>query len=254
MILEQEGDEPNIKNEEPRSPGRILQEARQAKNITITDAANELRLSVPRLTSLEENKFADMGAVTFAKGYLRSYARFLGVSEEEVLQAFETMNLASDIPSHKPSLMNEKMTDGGAGGSAKASRRVTYLILLAVAVLAVFWWHNRESIAQSFLKMTSPAAQSAPLDDEEDGSSTRTKASEQSVEEGQGEEALSSPSGTGTYSLPVQPAEQQKPPSADMPASTPAPGSKSTASSVASKSASPASVLPEPTFDEHAPE
>jgi cytoskeleton protein RodZ len=247
MILEQAGDEFNIKNQEQRSPGRILQEARQAKNINITDAANELRLSTARLTSLEENKFADMGAVTFAKGYLRSYARFLGVSEEEVLQAFETLNLASDIPSYKPSLMNEKMGEGSVGGGVRSARRMTYLVGLIVAVLLILWWHNRENIAQSFLRMTSPAAQAVSLNNEEESVTVRDDLSERPTADGEAK-PLSSLNGVETYALPAQPAEQQ-PSTSQSEVAAPEPKPAMTA-----KSAPVASSSPEPVFDEHAEE
>jgi cytoskeletal protein RodZ len=192
-MLEQEGNQPNVENQDKQSPGHILQEARKAKNITLIDAANELRLSTTRLSNLEENKFSEMGAVTFAKGYLRSYARFLGISEEEVLGAFDAMNLGSDIPTHKPSLINERMTESNVAGGSKMPRRIVYLMLLLVAVAAVFWWHNREHISENFLKMTSPAAAQSTASDQEHNSG--------SSEPTQGETPNSE--GTETYSLPV---------------------------------------------------
>jgi cytoskeleton protein RodZ len=195
MMLEQEGIQPDLETQNEQSPGSILRAAREAKKITLIDAANELRLSPARLNDLEDNKFSEMGAITFAKGYLRSYARFLDISEAEVLQSFDEMNLGSDISSHKPSLMNEKM----AGGS-KAPRRMGYLVLLVIAVVAAFWWHNRETISQSFLEMTTFT--------NEDGSEAVSVTEDESphsaiLEESERHETPAD-GNANTYSVPVQ--------------------------------------------------
>lgn len=192
MMLEQEGKQPDVNAQEKLSPGGILRKAREAKKISLVDAANELRLSVARMTDLEENRFSEMGAITFAKGYLRSYARFLGVSEENVLQAFDEMSLGLDISTHKPSLMNEKMTEN----NSKTSRRMGYLVLLILALVVAFWWHNRESIAKTFTEVTSGKGKA-------DAQAAATPGEPHQSEVIENNQSEVSSDNTNTYSLPV---------------------------------------------------
>lgn len=145
MMIEQENDQMQPNTPKQSSPGFLLRTAREAKQISLSDAATELRLSVQRLSDIENDRFSEMGATTFAKGYLRSYARFLGVSEEEVLQAFEHAGFESDIPTNKPKLLNEKMADS----NAKGSKRLAYIIALLLVILIAIAWYHRETVTQT---------------------------------------------------------------------------------------------------------
>ncbi len=120
-------------------PGQRLRTERLARNLEFEDVAKHLRLSFQRLSLIEADDYADMGASAFARGYLRSYARFLNVSESEIMQSFDDLGLGSDIHSNTPKLINERMTQHV---SHPVARRLGYLLFLAVVVVGGFWWHN----------------------------------------------------------------------------------------------------------------
>jgi len=85
-----------------KTPGQWLQKAREQAGLTAQQVAEGLRLDVRLIAAIEVNRFKDLGAPVYAKGYLRKYARMVGLPEETVLQRYESYGdvavLADPIP------------------------------------------------------------------------------------------------------------------------------------------------------------
>ena len=69
--------------------GGILAEARQAKGVTLEQAASATRVRLHILTALEEDRSAELPAPVYARGYLRTYASYLEIDSERLLEAYE---------------------------------------------------------------------------------------------------------------------------------------------------------------------
>ena len=74
------------------SCGNLLFSRRQAKDLTIKDAARELRIDSLIIKKLENDEFESIGAPVFVKGYLRQYAEILGLTIDEVINLYEKDN------------------------------------------------------------------------------------------------------------------------------------------------------------------
>ena len=74
------------------SCGNLLFSRRQAKDLTIKDAARELRIDSLIIKKLENDEFESIGAPVFVKGYLRQYAEILGLAIDEVINLYEKDN------------------------------------------------------------------------------------------------------------------------------------------------------------------
>ena len=68
--------------------GDYLKQAREKKGLSLEQVASQTRIQVPHLQALESEDFANLPAKVFAKGFVRSYAKALGLDEEEALQYF----------------------------------------------------------------------------------------------------------------------------------------------------------------------
>jgi cytoskeleton protein RodZ len=69
-------------------PGDRLRIARESRDLSIEDVAARLKLDVRKIRALEQGDIADFAAPVFAAGYLRTYARLMELSAEEVLADF----------------------------------------------------------------------------------------------------------------------------------------------------------------------
>jgi cytoskeletal protein RodZ len=68
--------------------GEYLKQARKKKRLSLEKVASQTRIQEHHLQALESEDFANLPAKVFAKGFVRSYAKALGLDEEEALQCF----------------------------------------------------------------------------------------------------------------------------------------------------------------------
>jgi cytoskeleton protein RodZ len=115
------------------APGEVLRKAREARGESLSDAVQALKLSYQQLEALENGKFDALPGPTFVRGFLRNYARHLGLDPEPLLaglggQVSKTVDLT--------------LVSNGGGGIPVApvvnapSRRSALPALLIVLALA----------------------------------------------------------------------------------------------------------------------
>lgn len=80
-------DSPMIASASPDgfSPGRILSNARKARGLSIEDVAQALKLAPRQVEAIEVDAFDQLRGLTFARGFVRNYARYLGVDPAPLL-------------------------------------------------------------------------------------------------------------------------------------------------------------------------
>ncbi|HEY9198319.1 MAG TPA: RodZ domain-containing protein, partial [Gammaproteobacteria bacterium] len=72
-----------------RQPGQILKRAREGMNLTVAAIATQMNLDLRIIEALEAGDQSKLPAPIFVRGYLRGYARLVGVSEADVLGAYQ---------------------------------------------------------------------------------------------------------------------------------------------------------------------
>ena len=71
--------------------GQLLRSARESLGIELRDAAQQTRIHYNYLQALEEEDFSKLPGEVFVKGFLKSYGKFLGLDESEVLKRYEEL-------------------------------------------------------------------------------------------------------------------------------------------------------------------
>ena len=66
--------------------GGAFKKAREAQKLTIQDVRNRLHLNENQIIALEQDDFGAFGDSTRARGFIRTYARLLGLNEESLLE------------------------------------------------------------------------------------------------------------------------------------------------------------------------
>ena len=122
------------------SVGQVLREAREAQNMTLEDVAMRLRLMHRQVEAMETDDFGSLGQPVFARGFVRNYARLMGLKPETLLARMEgaPAELAPVAPV-EPLMPSSWMTS-------------PWLILFLLGVLAVvavpislYWWLNSDA-------------------------------------------------------------------------------------------------------------
>ncbi|MBI1908723.1 MAG: helix-turn-helix domain-containing protein [Deltaproteobacteria bacterium] len=83
--------------------GQYLKREREFRKITPQEVATATRIKVGYLEALEADRFAELPGSVFIKGFLRSYACFVGLNVDEVLLRYEDqLQHGEEQPSDRP--------------------------------------------------------------------------------------------------------------------------------------------------------
>lgn len=99
--------------------GSYLSSAREAKGIDLHDAAQQTRISINYLRAMELEDFAKLPGEVFLKGFLKSYARFLGLEEAEVMKRYQEMRPAKRAQTAVQDQQQETMVNAAEQGERR---------------------------------------------------------------------------------------------------------------------------------------
>lgn len=68
--------------------GQIFRAARERKNVDLSKAASLTHIKIQHLQMMENNDFSKMPAPTYAKGFIRIYANYLGIDPAPLIQIY----------------------------------------------------------------------------------------------------------------------------------------------------------------------
>ena len=125
--------------------GEYLRKAREARRISLEEVSQSTRISPPFLIALEKNDFDFFSQHNFIPGFLKLYARHLGLDSQEILKRYEfqcKMHQQQKAFQQLPLFLNfnipiEKAKERNSGPGQRLRKRVTLLALL-VTVLSLF--------------------------------------------------------------------------------------------------------------------
>jgi cytoskeleton protein RodZ len=138
-------------NEVPLSieAGTLLKNKRESKGMTQKQVADRLRLRISVIEDIENNRFESQQVATFTRGYLRSYAKVVGLDEKIVLTALEQ---TEDIKPKDQEI--EMQSFSRKTKHEKHNSRIMFLTWVIAIVItgisAAWWWQNQQenSLAQ----------------------------------------------------------------------------------------------------------
>lgn len=116
--------------------GERLRRARVEKHLTLEDVEAATKIRVRYLRALEEEDHAELPEPVFARGFLRTYARYLGLDPAEVLADFHGPEEAEESApvTPKESRYVEALSSGHSG-----ARRFWVGMLLIVVLAGVVY-------------------------------------------------------------------------------------------------------------------
>ena len=101
MVSEENANQEVISQQEENtpSPGAMLKARREKLGLSQQDIADKLFLKSKQINDLESDIIDEKSSVTFTKGYVRNYAKQLGMNSHEVIEAFERYHNQTSVPS-----------------------------------------------------------------------------------------------------------------------------------------------------------
>lgn len=115
--------------------GEILRKAREEKGVSLAEVENETKIRRKYIAALESNDFDVLPGKIYVKGFLRNYARYLGLEGEALVKEFEDM-----FPQQEdPGLVVDSRTTTEFAKPAR-SRRGLVAVAAVLLVGALFYW------------------------------------------------------------------------------------------------------------------
>ena len=113
--------------------GAALRDVRQGKNLELYDIAKTLRIREDYLKGIENGQFDSLPGPTYANGFVRAYADYLGLEIDEVMRRYK-LAIAS-----KPS--NPTLTNLSPSAEARLPGGLVLMVALVLAVSTYGVWY-----------------------------------------------------------------------------------------------------------------
>ncbi len=105
--------------------GQILKENRERKNITLSEVSLSTKITIKTLVAIEDGNPDNLPPKTFLRGFVRSYAQYLGLDVEEILRTFQEEMGSTVVRPHAggttPSEVNAEATESAADSVSGSS-------------------------------------------------------------------------------------------------------------------------------------
>ncbi|MFC7477857.1 helix-turn-helix domain-containing protein [Dankookia sp. GCM10030260] len=144
-------------NGEPARLGAELRDARLALGLSIEDLAQSLRIRRVYLAALEEGRVRDLPAPAYAVGFVRTYARSLGLDEAEVVRRFREAS-GPTVARKTDLVFPEPVPDRGVPAGAVV---LVGVVLAVGAYIGWYQWSGSGSRTVDAVPPLPPAIESA---------------------------------------------------------------------------------------------
>ncbi|KOO07174.1 RodZ domain-containing protein [Vibrio hepatarius] len=132
--------------------GTLLKQKREQLGLSQKQIADRLRLRVSIIQSIESNQFASDQVATFTKGYLRSYAKAVGMDVNTVLKAY-----SSEEKAVEPEAQEMKSFSRKTNREKHDSRIMTLtwgIVIVIIGISSLWWWQNQETAVEDLTSST----------------------------------------------------------------------------------------------------
>ena len=148
--------------------GQRMQREREMRGITLEEIATSTKIGTRSLRALEEEDFDKLPGGIFNKGFVRAYAKYLGIDEEQAVADYLTAAGEGEQPlpnaavNPQPALATVGERSGGTNWLAMA-----LIVLLAAGGFAGWRWYEKKKLAEEeaaqVLNTPAPAPVTQPV-------------------------------------------------------------------------------------------
>ncbi len=116
------------------SPGGLLRDAREAMGLTPQQVAQRLNLRQSVVLNIEQDHFETGMSVTYVRGYIRNYARLVGINEKDLVPALDQI--------YRSNRADEMQSFSGRTARERHDNRWVLLtwVMGLLLVAAFVWW------------------------------------------------------------------------------------------------------------------
>jgi cytoskeletal protein RodZ len=142
--------------------GTWLRRQRELREISLREIADVTKISIRYLEALEQDRFDVLPAPVFAKGFLREYARYVGLDADEVVNSYLTGQEEVE-PTEEPESRGRQRRSGRLERTSGLLLTFAVVILLGVVAGLAYYMERAETdVAPDPPPIAAPPVQVAP--------------------------------------------------------------------------------------------
>ena len=175
--------------------GKVLQDARIAKNLSLDKAAQETNIRKAYLEAIEQNDFALLHGEVFVKGIMRTYGNYLGLDGAKLVEEYKTAT-AGNRPVKNNNAIRESQDvrvrptfksnrDIGSGNGNSHSLRIVIIGVFAVLLAAAGGFYYYLSQPGQEVNLSLPFSFGASAETKEKNTETKKEQSKVSPLDGE---------------------------------------------------------------------
>ena len=135
------------------SPGALLRQARELRGESVAEVAFALKLNPRQVVALESDDFAALPGMPFVRGFLRNYARYLGLDPAPLLDGVHRLAGEAAVDLSPIKNAEGELPSGGRRrmGTAPIGWIAFLLLLLVLAGWYFDWFRTEQQLVESAL-------------------------------------------------------------------------------------------------------
>lgn len=149
------------------SPGVVLARARNSQGLSLAEVAEHLKITESYVRAIEESAFDTLPQAAFVRGYIRNYAKMVGLSGQQLVDDFDQFTGNSSLEA--PRLQGgRKVKPLRAHSFPSPTHALALVLVISLAGLSYYLWNhwlNTEPATQIAVTTELPVPADAASDD-----------------------------------------------------------------------------------------
>jgi len=129
--------------------GSLLSAERKSQNYTVDQISEHIKIPVHFIIAIESNDLQALPADTFARGYIRAYAKFLEIPDEQIVEMYDRAVPRDPAKTLKP----RSNLRGEASSQSPMIKTITMLLIIGVIAAIVYgsfqYYREKASVIDS---------------------------------------------------------------------------------------------------------
>jgi cytoskeleton protein RodZ len=137
--------------------GEEFRSAREARGLTLSDVAEQIHIRSVYLNAIENEDWKSIGAPVYVRGFIRTYARYLGKDAEDAVGRFN-----QTAPVERPVVASTSaatLSDNERSGPSLWAVVATLVAVVLVAFVGYEWWQYAHPGTGGAVAQATPAPQ-----------------------------------------------------------------------------------------------
>ena len=117
--------------------GEILHNKRKEIGLSLDEITEKLNLDSNLIELLENNDFEKFKVETYLKGYLRAYAKLLGIDGDRIIKLYKESN-----PEKEPEILPDVKPKNQKNSGDRSVKLFSYILGLTIALSMLIWYQK----------------------------------------------------------------------------------------------------------------